>query len=255
MYIVIGLLFFIALIFFMWREAHYNEVKEDVLVFKNYPGQKPLTFFFISDLHRRTIHPSIIQNVTSKAEFIIIGGDLGEKGVPLKRVDHNLRLLKEVAPVFFVWGNNDYELPSDELHELFKSHDICVLRNGSFCLPADSDLSSVCLLGVDDFSKGNSDKARAFAEVPADSFKILISHNPFFTKKLTPADGVSLFLSGHTHGGQIRFFDIGPYKKGGWEQQDGMSVLVSNGYGTSALPLRLGARAETHLITIKKGQP
>ncbi|MFK2824237.1 metallophosphoesterase [Bacillus sp. B190/17] len=235
----------------MWREAQRNEVKMDVLTFQNYPSSKPLTLFFISDIHRRSIHPSIIKKIQGKADLVVIGGDLAEKGVPLTRVAGNLQLLTQVAPVFFIWGNNDYELLAEELDRLFQCYGIRVLRNESICLPLACG-SSIYLLGVDDFSKGNSRKSPAFAGVPNESFKVLVSHNPIFQKKLTAADGVSLFLSGHTHGGQIRFFGIGPYKKGGWEQKGEMTVLVSNGYGTSGVPFRLGAKAETHLITIKK---
>lgn len=155
---------------------------------------------------------------------------------------------------FFVWGNNDYEVPAEELSKLFQKHSVHVLRNESFCLPVSMDCDvPVYLLGTDDVSKGRSSKSSTFSEVPQRAFKILISHNPVFEKKLAAADGVSLFLSGHTHGGQIRFFGVGPYKKGGWGNSGKMKTLVSNGYGTSAVPLRLGAKAETHLITIKQG--
>ena len=30
-----------------------------------------------------------------------------------------------------------------------------------------------------------------------------------------------------------------------------MTMLISNGYGTTGVPLRLGAKTETHLLTIK----
>ncbi|WP_049662936.1 metallophosphoesterase [Bacillus sp. FJAT-27231] len=253
LYLAIAFLFLVSLVVFMWREAQRNEVLADVLAFPHYPWQKPLTLFFISDIHRRAIHPSIIEQVKGRTDLVIIGGDLAEKGVPLERISRNLESLKQVAPVFFVWGNNDYEIPAAELLQLFQEQGIHVLRNDSFCLSADvTDGSSVYLIGVDDVSKGNSCKTSAFKEVRNESFKILISHNPIFRNKLTAADDVSLFLSGHTHGGQIRFLGFGPYKKGGWERQGKMEVLVSNGYGTSGVPLRLGAKAETHLITIKK---
>ena len=254
LYLLIGFLLLLGLVMFMWREAQRNEVLTNVLVFSHYPYQKPLTIFFISDIHRRTIHPSLIKKVKGTADLVIIGGDLAEKGVPLERVSHNLQCLKQVAPVFFVWGNNDYEIPEAELSRLFQEHEIRVLRNDSFCLSADVPGDRpVYLLGVDDIGKGNSCKSSTFREVPNEAFKILVSHNPIFQKKLTAVDDVSLFLSGHTHGGQIRFFDFGPYEKGGWEKRGKMKVLVSNGYGTSAVPLRLGAKAETHLITIKNG--
>lgn len=253
LYLLIAFFLLLGLVLFMWREAHRNEVINDILLFKEYPCQQPLTIFFISDIHRRIIHSSILKKVKGKADIVIIGGDLAEKGVSSERISHNLQCLKQLAPVFFVWGNNDYEIPVEELSRLFQQHGVHVLRNDSFRLPVSAACDfPVYLLGVDDVSKGKSSKSSAFNEVPHEAFKILVSHNPAFVKNLTPSDGVSLFLSGHTHGGQIRFLGVGPYKKGGWERCGKMDVLISNGYGTSAVPLRLGAKAETHLITIKQ---
>ena len=62
---------------------------------------------------------------------------------------------------------------------------------------------------------------------------------------------LSLLLSGHTHGGQIHLFGFSPYEKGRLKKENDLTVLISNGYGTTGVPLRLGAKAETHLISIE----
>ncbi|WP_338749731.1 metallophosphoesterase [Bacillus sp. FJAT-52991] len=247
--ILVLILFGAALLLYMWKEAHGNKVKEETISLNSYPGKGPFTFFFISDIHRRKIHPSVIQAIQGRAEFVVIGGDLAEKGVSFEQIASNLQLLREVAPVFFVWGNNDYELPKQSFEQLLKAHDVTVLCNESFCFQT-ADGTDIYLLGVDDLSKGYSDKKNAFKRVPNDVFKIFLSHNPLFSKRMIEKDQVGLFLSGHTHGGQIRLFGMGLYKKGGWEWRGKMAMLVSNGYGTSGFPLRLSAKAETHLITI-----
>ncbi|WP_203361869.1 metallophosphoesterase [Bacillus sp. REN10] len=249
-WLILGIISFgVALLLYMWKEAHGNKVKEETIVLNSYPGKEPFTFFFISDIHRRKIHPSIIEAIKGRAELIIIGGDLAEKRVSFERIAYNLQLLREVAPVFFVWGNNDYELPKQSFEQLLKAHDVVMLRNESFCVQT-VEGKEIYLLGVDDLSVGYSDKESTFKQVPDESFKILLSHNPLFIRRMMEKDQVALFLSGHTHGGQIRLLGMGLYKQGGWTQRGNMMVLVSNGYGTSALPLRLGAKAETHLITI-----
>ncbi|MGM7635411.1 metallophosphoesterase [Bacillus sp. Hm123] len=247
--LVVFVLLGVTLLLYMWKEAHGNDVKEETISLDSYPGKQPFTFFFISDIHRRVIHPSIIDKIKGRAELVIIGGDLAEKGVSFERIAHNLQLLREVAPVFFVWGNNDYELPKQPFEQLLTAHDVVMLRNDSFCFQT-ADGTEVYLLGVDDLGKGHSDKKGACEHVPNEGFKIFLSHNPLLMKRMVEKDQVALFLSGHTHGGQIRLFGMGLYKQGGWEWRGQMAVLVSNGYGTSALPLRLGAKAETHLITI-----
>ncbi len=44
---------------------------------------------------------------------------------------------------------------------------------------------------------------------------------------------ISLVLSGHTHGGQIRLFPSKKYLKGGVYKHSNMTLFVSNGYGTN----------------------
>jgi len=62
---------------------------------------------------------------------------------------------------------------------------------------------------------------------------------------------VDLVLSGHTHGGQITFLGIVPFKPQGsgkylkgWYKEDKPKMYISKGIGTSILPIRFGARAE-----------
>lgn len=68
---------------------------------------------------------------------------------------------------------------------------------------------------------------------------------------------IDLVLSGHTHGGQITFFGIVPFKPQGsgrylkgWYKDTDPKMYISKGIGTSILPIRLGARAEMVEIDI-----
>ncbi|WP_245629844.1 metallophosphoesterase [Domibacillus robiginosus] len=230
---------------YMWKEAFRNEVKETVITDDRFPEKAPLALFFISDIHRRLVHQSVIAEVSGRADAVIIGGDLCEGGVNRKRIRENVKRLSSIAPVYFVPGNNDYEVSLEQLALIFEEWQVTVLKNGSVPLSDD-----VYLLGTDDLSKGKSDKAALFHNVPPDAFKIIASHNPAFIRTIGPRDRVAVVLSGHTHGGQIRLGRWGMYEKGRWKKVGNTHVLVSNGYGTTGVPLRLGARAETHFITI-----
>jgi predicted MPP superfamily phosphohydrolase len=42
------------------------------------------------------------------------------------------------------------------------------------------------------------------------------------------------------------------YELGGLKEKRKIPLFVSNGYGTTSLPLRLQARAQTHYITLKR---
>ncbi|OMP65884.1 metallophosphoesterase [Domibacillus epiphyticus] len=232
---------------YMWKEAFHNEVKETIIADKRFPEKAPLALFFISDIHRRLVHPSIIKHVQGRAQAVIIGGDLCEGGVRDERIRENIKRLAAVAPVYFVPGNNDYEIEFERLAAIFSEWNVTVLKNGSAALSPD-----VYILGTDDLGKGKIDKFSLLSDVPSHAYKIIVSHNPGFIRKIQKEDRIAVMLSGHTHGGQIRLGRWGLYEKGRWKHVNGIHMLVSNGYGTTGIPLRLGARAETHFITIRR---
>jgi predicted MPP superfamily phosphohydrolase len=234
----------------MYREAHLNVIKDVHLSFENFPkGFGEIRLFFISDIHKREVSRDLLETVTGKVDLIVIGGDLTERGVPLKRVEENIKKLKALGPCYFVWGNNDYEVDYRELDSLLLSHGVKILDNTAVSFES-SEGDQVSLVGIDDISKERDNLELALSDAEPSSFKILVSHNPQIRKKLKKEHGISLVLCGHTHGGQIRLGKWGLYNKGGIFNLDITTLFISNGYGTTAVPLRLGAPAETHLIKI-----
>ncbi len=95
---------------------------------------------------------------------------------------------------------------------------------------------------------------------PKDRFTVLLSHNPAFGED-TFAWGADLTLSGHTHGGLVRFPGKGslispeltffPKYDGGHYEKDGKHLIVSKGLGTHTFHIRIFDRAELLSITIK----
>jgi uncharacterized protein len=252
-FLVLIFVFVFLLFVYMLREAFLNQVIHQTFTFPNFPsGFNEMRIFFISDIHRRNIQESIINEVVNNAEFVVIGGDLLEKGVPFNRVEHNLKLLQKIGPLFFVWGNNDYEVEEERLVKLFKKYNVLMLRNCSTVFRA-SNGDTIALMGIDDISQENDRLDLVLENTKSANFKILISHNPKIVMKMSELDNISLVISGHTHGGQIHLFGYSPDKKGGVYKMQFTTQLISNGYGTSMLPLRLGAKPETHLITLRKG--
>ncbi|THE15057.1 metallophosphoesterase [Bacillus timonensis] len=246
--IIVGIL----LLLYMWQEARLDRVVTKTLTFSDFPKSfKKLTIFFISDIHRREVSEKIIDEVKGKADIVIIGGDLTEKGVPFERVKKNLQLIHTVGPTYFVWGNNDYEVDYHELDSLLLSMGIKILDNTALFFET-GEGEKLALLGIDDIKQGRSRLDLALLDAGNEaSFKILVSHNPEIKNELKRENKINLLLSGHTHGGQIRFWKFGLYPKGGVEYKNGMTIFISNGYGTSGIPLRFGAPPETHLITLQ----
>lgn len=83
--IYIFLLAAFTLLLYMYIEAHRNRVSLDTIKIDRLPGSfKNFKIFFISDIHRRTITKKLIEKA-EKADIVIIGGDLVEKGVPMDK--------------------------------------------------------------------------------------------------------------------------------------------------------------------------
>jgi uncharacterized protein len=112
------------------------------------------------------------------------------------------------------------------------------------------------LAGVDDahyYRAANLEKAAS--GIPINAFAILLSHTPEIYKEASYA-GFRLFLSGHTHGGQICLpgsipatlsCDLPTHMGAGpWSYQT-MTGYTSVGVGSSGLPVRFNCPPEITL--------
>jgi predicted MPP superfamily phosphohydrolase len=181
--------------------------------------------------------------------------------------------------VYAIAGNHDYWENKSELADLIEGAGMTFLRNSSARLEVNG--AGLWLAAVDDLDAGKPHLEKAYEEVDPDEFLIYLSHNPdFFEQGLTvmredPNNNApvkdsanaevvvpDLALAGHTHGGQVTPFGIlldAPTSYGyryltGWRTEDKVPILVSNGVGVSVAPLRLGAPAQMHLFTLKRGK-
>ncbi len=244
--IIIGAILLLAL--YMWNEAYRNRIRIHRLHFpqlpKSFDGYR---LFFISDVHRRLIPLSMIDQLRGKTQLIIIGGDLCEKGVSIGRIEENIKRLTSIAPCMFVWGNNDQEVGRDKLSQLLQKHQVEELTNKVKMIERMDH--KIIIAGVDDAGHQRDDLAKVI-RASEDHFAILVSHYPNVARDLPATHPFSLVLSGHTHGGQIRLFGWGLASKGRLIRLSNYIHLISNGFGTTGIPMRLGAPAETHLIVL-----
>ncbi|WP_273835020.1 metallophosphoesterase [Guptibacillus sedimenti] len=240
----------IVLLIYMWIEAHLNRVIRKEIDVENLPESfDSYRIFFISDTHNRYISNKVLEKVRNQVDIIVIGGDVMEKGVSFEKVRYNLKSLRAIAPCYFVWGNNDYEEDPVKLEKLLIDEDIIILKNRAVNLKNSGQ--GISLMGIDDLSTENNSLEDAVKEA-TEKTKILISHNPDIKRNWPDNSGIQLILSGHTHGGQIRLFGWGIREKGGIKKVKGTTVVISNGYGTTTLPLRLMAPAESHIFILKR---
>lgn len=233
-----------ALLLFMFRNASSIKEKSHRVQLESKKGFKPFKIMFIADIHRKKLPEDFI---SCPVDAIIIGGDLTEKGVPLNRTADNLRILTETAPVYFIWGNNDREVGDRNLRKLMDYFSVTILDNQSVELFGQPNVK---LVGIDYFSAGEAKVEQAYEDVDEDDTVIFVSHTPSIFKFIREERKAELLMAGHTHGGQIRLGKFGLYEKGAMIRRSDRYELVTNGYGTTTLHLRLGAEAEYHILDI-----
>lgn len=106
---------------------------------------------------------------------------------------------------------------------------------------------------------GVDDLPHTLQHVTDDAPVILMAHEPDIFPKVP--DRVSLTISGHTHGGQVRIFGFSPVVPSrfgsryiyGHKIEDGRNLIVSGGLGCSTLPLRFGSPPEIVMIELGSG--
>jgi len=167
------------------------------------------------------------------------------------------RLLPHLAcqhGVYGILGNHDFIEKVPDL----ESFGLRMLLNES--LPIHREEETLYLIGIDDpHFYGTHDFAAAYTGVPAEGFKVLLAHSPEVIPEAV-ANQTHLYLSGHTHGGQICLPGEIPiltncasqrrYIAGRW-QAEGMSGYTSRGTGSSSYPARFFCRPEitVHQLT------
>ncbi len=239
-----------------------------------------------SDLHIETLGsagrylPEWVNRINSRhPDLIVFTGDLvNRQGGELPPFMDELSRLSATDGVYSVLGNHDYgdyyhwTSPADQAKTLKKLIDDegrmgwHMLNNRSVYLHRGND--SIALIGVENWGMPPFPKYGRLDEAyPArndSTFKILLSHNPLHWRhEVIPRTDIDLTLSGHTHAMQLKLgwkgfeFSLAepmyPEWSGLYVAPDGHHKLyVNEGIGCVFLPIRIGARPEITIITLKK---
>ncbi|WP_075617656.1 metallophosphoesterase [Paenisporosarcina indica] len=242
---MMGVIFSIPL--FMFKKAFETNVLHQEIEVESVK-QETFRLFFISDIHRRKISNRLIEKVGSDIKAVIIGGDLAERGVSLEQIEENIKQLAKIGPLIYVWGNNDREVGERHIRKFILNEGGILLENEAICLQ--NQREQLWIVGIDDVSSGRANIEKSFAKVPERETVVFVSHTPFVFNKVIERYKPSVLLAGHTHGGQIRVGKWGYYQRGTLKSENNVVTLISNGFGTTFMPLRLGAPAECHILSI-----
>ena len=227
-----------------------------------------LTAVYISDIHygsllKRERVEELARRVNALSpDLILMGGDYGEDSQGALEFFEVLPPLTAKYAVLAVVGNHDRTVPESNLQKLqdvMRKHKIIPLVNDVWKLEKEG--ASMAFAGVDDVFNGYPDLNKVKNLCKNADFTVFLPHNPDLLP-ITQDMGVfyQLALCGHTHGGQVALLghsihssaDTGDRYRSGWYKENGIDIMVSNGVGTSGLPVRLGARPQMHLITFQK---
>jgi predicted MPP superfamily phosphohydrolase len=165
------------------------------------------------------------------------------------------------AGVWAVLGNHDHNTDGLMTRRALERRGVNVMTNVNTRLRrADEELQ---LVGIDDWSWVQTDWDKAFKGVDRARPSILLSHQPKVLD-MPQTEGVSLIMSGHTHGGQVRFPLIGApaqligdefkYLSGRFER-GGRQLFVTRGTGVIGVPFRFGARPEVSVLRLRRAGP
>lgn len=223
---------------------------------------------FMSDVHAGFFMPrsrvaSLVDEVNAlQPDLALLGGDyVGGYGRGADAFYPEIARL--VAPLgrYGVLGNHDAWEGAAEARTRLAEAGITLLENANAAVERGG--ARIFVAGVEDLDTGAPDAVRAAEGISAGDFAVLVTHNPDVLAVELPrtAQTWDLVLAGHTHGGQVLLLGRVPVTRptrfgsrylSGWKRERGVPILVSNGVGTSMLPVRLFAHPQVHLLTLRR---
>ncbi|NBJ70732.1 MULTISPECIES: metallophosphoesterase [Clostridia] len=195
-------------------------------------------------------------------DLIVFTGDLVDEPQNFHWDDtiiHILKTLQAPKGKFWIYGNHDHGgYGTEVVLDTMEKAGFQLLQNNSVTIKEKNE--SIILAGIDDLMLGKPDLTKTLSQANTNLFTILLAHEPDFADKAAKHP-IDLQLSGHSHGGQIRFPFIGhiyspayaeKYVQGEYNLNGGnMQLFVNSGIGTTRLPFRFLCKPEIHVYTLK----
>jgi predicted MPP superfamily phosphohydrolase len=160
--------------------------------------------------------------------------------------------------LFAVMGNHDHWEGVEVVHSALEKEGITVLRNQVHTLTRGDE--TLHIAGTDCRIENFADIDAVLGQLPDDnSPAVLLAHEPDFADESAPTGRFDLQLSGHSHGGQVRYPFGGPiwlprlgrkYHSGQY-QVGNMIQYTNRGIGSLSPNVRFNCRPEVTLITLR----
>jgi uncharacterized protein len=218
-----------------------------------------LTIAQLSDIHHSQIVPlSVIEQAVALAndlapDVIFLTGDFVSNDVSYAAAAARaLAGLRARLGVYAILGNHDYWADPVLISRELRANGIPVLINEARRLAA-----GLWVAGIDDAWAGRPDLDAALAPIPQGAVTVLLAHEPDVADT-AQGRNISLQLSGHSHGGQVRI----PFTRRpvlpflAWKYYAGLQragdlwVYTNRGLGTMQPPFIFTCRPEVALLRL-----
>jgi predicted MPP superfamily phosphohydrolase len=228
----------------------------------------PLRLLLASDIHVAgpDMPPARVRRMAERInalhpDIILLAGDfVSDKRVsthryPVADTIAPLALLRPTLGTVAVLGNHEHWRDADGARRELRRSGIDVIDNDA------RRLGPLTIGGIDDLFTHHDNLEATLARMrAAPEPRILLTHSPDIFPKV-PGD-VVLTLAGHTHCGQIRIPVLralvtmsayGDRYACGRIDEQGRTLIVTAGLGTSLLPLRFGAVPDVWVVELRPG--
>lgn len=237
------------------------------------PGLPPALdgarFVQLSDIHlgryfssERLAHAiSLVRGLDPR--WVVLTGDyVGHTAESAAGLIDPLRLLE--VPIYAIYGNHDYWTHRPTVERHLNDAGATVLLNQATAVE-----DGLWIAGVDDIWSGRPDLKATLRDVPAGATTVLLAHEPdFFDQVVAQEAPITLQLSGHSHGGQVRIPRAGPDEAGyyswapvlpnygrrypiGLRTNGERRVYTNRGLGVWPIPFRFNCRPEITAVILR----
>jgi uncharacterized protein len=248
-------------------------VRKEILL-KRWPARMDgFNIALLSDFHYDpifSIHPiqSAVEMVNrARPDLVLLTGDFvtsppfGDRSRGLADAEPCAQLLQKLQATHGRWavmGNHDVISGAPQVTAALRAAGLAVLSNSA--VPIENNGGRFWLAGVGDVLLKTADLHSALQPVPPDEAVILMAHEPDYADYVARYP-VDLQLSGHSHGGQIRFPllpplylpPLGRKYVSGLHRIRELMLYTNIGLGTITIPVRLNCPPEVTLITVRRG--
>ena len=261
----------------------YGEILNCNLQPHNKTKNKEVRFAFLADLHGScfgTDNADLLGKIQENApDAILLAGDMVVRMNPstLETARKLLCTLAKNFPIFYAMGNHETKMKAKghlyrneylKYQAELKQKGICFLANekSKVVLAGNSFVVNGLELPLEYYHKPFSPKLTSekmeelMGKPDPEAINILLAHNPNMAEPISTG-GADLILSGHYHGGVLRFSrHVGaissqfiPFPKYccGDFYKNGKCMIVSAGLGEHTVPLRIHNPRELIFIEMK----